>query len=63
MRDYFIRRTLLILPTVLGATLVVFFITRITPGGPLEAALRKSGDRWRIEIERGGRTLSLALGR
>lgn len=42
MRDYFIRRFLLILPTVIGATLVVFFITRITPGGPMEAALRKA---------------------
>jgi microcin C transport system permease protein len=49
MRDYFIRRFLLILPTLIGATMVVFFITRITPGGPLEAALRQAaaqqGDR------------------
>ena len=49
MRDYFIRRFLLILPTLIGATLVVFFITRVTPGGPLEAALRQAaaqqGDR------------------
>jgi microcin C transport system permease protein len=49
MRDYFIRRFLLIIPTLIGATLVVFFITRITPGGPLEAALRQAaaqqGDR------------------
>ncbi len=42
MRDYFIRRFLLIIPTLIGATLVVFFITRITPGGPLEAALRQA---------------------
>ena len=42
MRDYFIRRFLLILPTLIGATMVVFFITRITPGGPLEAALRQA---------------------
>ncbi len=42
MRDYFIRRFLLIIPTLIGATLVVFFITRITPGGPLEAAMRKT---------------------
>ncbi len=49
MRDYFIRRFLLILPTLIGATMVVFFITRVTPGGPLEAALRQAasqqGDR------------------
>ncbi len=42
MRDYFIRRFLLIIPTLIGATLVVFFITRITPGGPLEAAMRRT---------------------
>jgi microcin C transport system permease protein len=45
MRDYFIRRFLLIIPTVLGATLVVFFITRITPGGPLEAAMQKAAEQ------------------
>lgn len=42
MRDYFIRRILLMIPTLIGATLLVFFITRITPGGPLEAAMRKN---------------------
>ncbi len=42
MRDYFIRRFLLMFPTLIGATMVVFFITRITPGGPLEAALRQA---------------------
>ena len=42
MRDYFIRRFLLIVPTLIGATMVVLFITRITPGGPLEAALQKA---------------------
>lgn len=40
MRDYFIRRFLLILPTVIGATLVVFLITRVTPGGPMEKAMQ-----------------------
>lgn len=39
MRDYFIRRFLLIPPTLLGITLVVFLITRIVPGGPLERAI------------------------
>ncbi|MGV3661843.1 MAG: ABC transporter permease [Prosthecobacter sp.] len=40
MRDYFIRRFLLIFPTFVGATLVVFFITRITPGGPMEKTMQ-----------------------
>ena len=36
MRDYFIRRLLLIPPTLLGVTIIVFAITRLVPGGPLE---------------------------
>lgn len=40
MRDYFIRRFLLIIPTVIGATLVIFLITRVTPGGPMEKAMQ-----------------------
>lgn len=39
MRDYFIRRLLLIPPTLLGITIIVFIITRLVPGGPLERAL------------------------
>lgn len=39
MRAYFIRRLLLVPPTLFGITLIVFFITRIVPGGPLERAL------------------------
>lgn len=43
MKGYFVRRALLILPTLLGITLIVFFITRIVPGGPVEQALARSG--------------------
>ncbi len=32
---YFIRRVLLIIPTFIGATLLVFLLTRFIPGGPL----------------------------
>ncbi|GEP45501.1 ABC transporter permease [Brevifollis gellanilyticus] len=49
MRDYFLRRFLLILPTLLGATLVVFGITRIVPGGPMERAMQSA-----LASERGG---------
>ena len=38
MRDYFIRRLLLIIPTLLGVTLIVFMITRFLPGGPIDQA-------------------------
>ena len=39
MRDYLIRRLLLIPPTLLGIMVIVFIITRFVPGGPLERAL------------------------
>ncbi len=42
MRDYFIRRLLLIPPTLLGITIIVFAITRLVPGGPLERAIMES---------------------
>jgi microcin C transport system permease protein len=41
MRDYFIRRLLLIIPTMLGLTLLVFAITRFVPGGPVEQAMAR----------------------
>jgi microcin C transport system permease protein len=41
MRDYFIRRFLLIIPTMLGLTLLVFAITRFVPGGPMEQAMMR----------------------
>lgn len=49
MRDYFLRRFLLIFPTLIGATLIVFGITRITPGGPYERAMQAA-----LMNERGG---------
>ena len=42
MRDYFLRRLLLIPPTLLGVTIIVFVITRLVPGGPLERAIMES---------------------
>jgi len=42
MRDYFIRRFLLIPPTLLVITMVVFGVTRIAPGGPLERAMMEA---------------------
>ncbi len=47
MRSYFLRRFLLIPPTLIGVTLVVFLLTRFVPGGPMEqrlAEMRKAGD-------------------
>nr|WP_051163820.1 hypothetical protein [Aeromonas salmonicida] len=39
MLSYFLRRMLLIIPTFLGITLLVFSITRFVPGGPVERML------------------------
>jgi len=42
MRDYFIRRLLLIPPTLIGVTIIVFMVTRLVPGGPLERAIMEA---------------------
>jgi microcin C transport system permease protein len=42
MRAYFIRRLILIIPTMLGLTLLVFGITRFVPGGPMEQAMMRA---------------------
>lgn len=39
MRYYFLNRLLLLIPTFIGITLVVFTITRFVPGGPIERIL------------------------
>ena len=39
MRSYFLRRLLLIPPTIVGFTIIVFLITRVVPGGPIERAI------------------------
>jgi microcin C transport system permease protein len=36
MRAYFLRRLLLIPPTLVGVTFIVFLMTRFVPGGPVE---------------------------
>lgn len=41
MRAYFIRRFLLIIPTLLGLTMLVFAITRFVPGGPVDQAIMR----------------------
>ena len=40
MKSYFLRRLLLIPPTLIGITLLVFVITRFVPGGPLDRMLQ-----------------------
>ena len=52
MTAYLIRRLLLIPPTLIGMTLVVFLIIRFTPGGPMEQALLEA--RMKTDGQRGG---------
>ncbi|WP_018969055.1 ABC transporter permease subunit [Rubritalea marina] len=41
MQAYFIRRFLLMFPTLLGITVMVFTVTRFVPGGPMDRALQE----------------------
>lgn len=50
MKDYFLRRLLLVPVTMLGVTFLVFLITRAAPGGPLEKAMMEA----QIATETGG---------
>ena len=42
MTAYFIRRLLLIIPTFIGITIMVFVITRFVPGGPIERIISQA---------------------
>ena len=40
MKTYILKRLLLMIPTLLGVTMVVYFIVRLAPGDPIEAMIR-----------------------
>jgi len=40
MRDYIIKRLLLLVPTMLGITIITFFIIQLAPGNPVERKLQ-----------------------
>ncbi len=42
MTAYFVRRILLIIPTFLGITIMVFIVTRFVPGGPIERIIAEA---------------------
>jgi len=42
MVAYFIRRFLLIIPTFIGITIMVFLVTRFVPGGPIERIIAQA---------------------
>jgi microcin C transport system permease protein len=41
MKKYFLKRLALVFPTLLGITFVVFMISHLAPGGPLESEIAK----------------------
>ncbi len=51
MTQYFIRRLLLIVPTFIGITILVFVITRFVPGGPIE---RMIAEAQQASMQQGG---------
>lgn len=53
MLKYFIHRLLLIIPTFIGITLVVFTVTRFVPGGPVDQAI-KAATFGSSQMERAG---------
>jgi len=40
MRDYILKRLLLLIPTLFGITLITFFIIQLAPGNPVERKLQ-----------------------
>jgi microcin C transport system permease protein len=53
MTSYFIRRFLLIIPTFIGITVLVFVVTRFVPGGPIERIIAQAQQK-AIEGGHGG---------
>ena len=49
MTAYFIRRLLLIIPTFIGITIMVFAITRFVPGGPIERIIAQARQMGTLE--------------
>ncbi len=41
MRNYFLKRMILVIPTILGITFLVFLLSHLAPGGPLEREIAK----------------------
>jgi microcin C transport system permease protein len=59
MTAYFIRRLLLVIPTFIGITIMVFTITRFVPGGPIERII---ADTRAMQTGQGGSSASSTTG-
>jgi len=58
MTAYFIRRLLLIIPTFIGITIMVFIITRLVPGGPIERIIVQTQQM--RNADGGGKSMSMS---
>lgn len=47
--DYLVRRTLGIIPTLFGLSIIIFFISRVLPGSPVKAALGKGASKEAVQ--------------
>ena len=56
MRGYFLKRLLLVIPTLLGISIISFTIIHLAPGDPAELKIesdqRVTGDQWEVNIAR-----------
>jgi microcin C transport system permease protein len=59
MIAYFIRRLLLVIPTFIGITIMVFTITRFVPGGPIERIIAETRA---MQTNQGGSSSSTVSG-
>jgi microcin C transport system permease protein len=58
MTTYILRRLLLIVPTFLGITVMVFIITRFVPGGPIERMIAQAQQMQSMDGKSGARPSS-----
>lgn len=58
MTTYILRRLLLVLPTFLGITVMVFVITRFVPGGPIERMIAQAQQMQSMDGKSGARPSS-----
>src|SRR5437870_505703 len=59
MRTYVIRRVLLMVPVIIGVTVIIFFILRAIPGDAIDAQLESAGQLSKEERAQARKDLGL----
>jgi microcin C transport system permease protein len=60
MRTYIIKRILLMIPTLIGLTIITFFLLQFVPGGPAEVELMKMQSGQTQGLESGSTSVILS---